>query len=89
MLSHGQPVCVSVLPKFITTAVLLQLASAIGLYIAVLQLHADNIADWSLLSTQRLSNIAENFGFLIWEGGRMLKSKTDQDELGQYLKKIS
>lgn len=53
-------------------AALLRLARAVGPFIAVLQVHADIIDDWSQDAARRLSCIARQHGFLIWEGGRVL-----------------
>jgi hypothetical protein len=54
---------------------LLRLASAVGPFIAVLQVHADIIDDWSLRAAQRLTYLANKFCFLIWEGGRALNTQ--------------
>lgn len=56
-------------------ASLLRLACAVGPYIAVLQVHADIIDDWSHEGVRKLNCIAKRFGFLIWEGGRILNSR--------------
>ncbi|KLJ07918.1 hypothetical protein EMPG_16609 [Blastomyces silverae] len=53
-------------------AALLRLARAVGPFIAVLQVHADIIDDWSQDAARRLSCVAKKYGFLIWEGGRVL-----------------
>src|SRR5436190_16304539 len=68
----GQLLCVSASPSISTTASLLRLAYAVGPYIAVLQVHADIIDDWSLKTVRRLSHLARKYGFLIWEGERVL-----------------
>lgn len=46
-----------------------------GPYIAVLQVHADIIDDWSLQTVRRLTYLAKKFAFLIWEGGRVLNTQ--------------
>ncbi|WEW54681.1 hypothetical protein PRK78_000103 [Emydomyces testavorans] len=74
-LPHGQLVCVSASPNISTMDGLLRLACAVGPHIAVLQLHADIIDDWSMEAVRRLTSIAKKFGFLIWEGGRILNTK--------------
>src|SRR5436189_1443062 len=68
----GHLICVSASPSISTTASLLRLAYAVGPYIAVLQVHADIIDDWSLKTVRRLSHLAKRYGFLIWEGERVL-----------------
>ncbi|KAI2248784.1 hypothetical protein LOZ11_003856 [Ophidiomyces ophidiicola] len=74
-LPQGQLVCVSASPNISTVAALLRLACAVGPYIAVLQVHADIIDDWSADAVRKLTSVAKKFGFLIWEGGRILNSK--------------
>ncbi|EAS32073.3 uncharacterized protein CIMG_03097 [Coccidioides immitis RS] len=74
-LPHGELVCVSASPNISTVAALLRLACAVGPYIAVLQVHADIIDDWSPEAVRRLTNVAKRFSFLIWEGGRILNTK--------------
>lgn len=55
-------------------AALLRLAKAVGPFIAVLQVHADIIDDWSPEGASRLVEVSKNYGFLIWEGGRILNT---------------
>ncbi|PGH26534.1 hypothetical protein AJ80_01848 [Polytolypa hystricis UAMH7299] len=74
-LPHGALVCVSASPSISTMAGLLRLAYAVGPLIAVLQVHADIIDDWSMKAAQKLSLVAKKFGFLIWEGGRVLNAQ--------------
>lgn len=81
-LPHGQPVCVSATSNVTTTPALLRLATAMGPYIAVLQVQSDNINDWSTLSAQRLIHLAEKFGFLLWEGGRLLNTQGRSGQTG-------
>ncbi|PGH03624.1 hypothetical protein AJ79_07316 [Helicocarpus griseus UAMH5409] len=71
-LPHGQLICVSASPNISTMAALLRLANAVGPFIAVLQVHADIIDDWSQEAVRKLSFLAKKYGFLIWEGGRVL-----------------
>ncbi|KAG5300492.1 orotidine-5'-phosphate decarboxylase [Histoplasma ohiense] len=71
-LPYGHLICVSASPNISTMAALLRLARAVGPYIAVLQVHADIIDDWSQEAACRLSCVAKKHGFLIWEGGRIL-----------------
>ncbi|KAI5309574.1 hypothetical protein KEM55_002927 [Ascosphaera atra] len=53
-------------------ASLLRLASAVGPFIAVLQVHADIIDDWSPDGASQLVELSKKFSFLIWEAGRTL-----------------
>ncbi|OAX81770.1 hypothetical protein ACJ72_03882 [Emergomyces africanus] len=71
-LPYGHLICVSASPNISTMAALLRLARAVGPFIAVLQVHADIIDDWSQDAARRLSCVAKKHGFLIWEGGRVL-----------------
>ncbi|OJD23145.1 hypothetical protein ACJ73_05506 [Blastomyces percursus] len=71
-LPYGHLICVSASPNISTMAALLRLARAVGPFIAVLQVHADIIDDWSQDAARRLSCVAKKYGFLIWEGGRVL-----------------
>lgn len=54
---------------------LLRLARTVGPYVAILQIHADIIDDWSLEGAQRLACHSRRYGFLIWEGGRVLNAQ--------------
>lgn len=72
---HGQLVCVSASPNITSTSALLRLAATVGPHIAVLQVHADIIDDWSGKTVRRLTYLAKVYGFLIWEGGRILNSQ--------------
>ncbi|KAK2762221.1 hypothetical protein FQN54_001231 [Arachnomyces sp. PD_36] len=74
-LPHGQLVCVSASPNITSTSSLLRLAATVGPHIAVLQVHADIIDDWSAKTVRRLTYLAKVYGFLIWEGGRILNSQ--------------
>lgn len=71
-LPHGQLVCVSASYTITTTDALLQLASAVGPQIAILQVQADIIDDWSEETVHQLIILAKRYGFLLWEGGRVL-----------------
>ncbi|EEQ89692.2 orotidine-5'-phosphate decarboxylase [Blastomyces dermatitidis ER-3] len=71
-LPYGHLICVSASPNISTMAALLRLARAVGPFIAVLQVHADIIDDWSQDAVRRLFCVAKKYGFLIWEGGRVL-----------------
>ncbi|PLB48870.1 hypothetical protein P170DRAFT_455691 [Aspergillus steynii IBT 23096] len=76
-LPYGQPVCVSVSHTINTTDAVLELASLIGPHIAILQVHADIIDDWSHETARQLICIANRHAFLIWEGGRILNATVD------------
>ncbi|EEH15966.2 hypothetical protein PABG_06053 [Paracoccidioides brasiliensis Pb03] len=71
-LPYGQLICVSASPNISTMTALLRLVYAVGPFIAVLQVHADIIDDWSQKAARKLSFLARKYGFLIWEGGRVL-----------------
>lgn len=76
-LPHGQPVCVCASPSITTADGLLRLAASIGPHIAILQVYADIIDDWSDETGRQLTLVAKRYGFLIWEGGRILNSGVD------------
>ncbi|KAL2003722.1 hypothetical protein VTN02DRAFT_2625 [Thermoascus thermophilus] len=73
-LPRGQLVCVSASHSITSTDGLLQLASAVGPHIAIFQVHADLIDDWTEETANRLIQLAKKHAFLIWEGGRILNS---------------
>ncbi|KAL2828368.1 hypothetical protein BJY01DRAFT_228465 [Aspergillus pseudoustus] len=73
-LPYGLPVCVSPAHTVTSTDALLRLASLVGPYIAILQVHADIIDDWSEETIRQLSSLAKKYGFLVWESGRILNS---------------
>lgn len=76
-LPYAQPVCVCASPSITTTHALLQLASSIGPHIAIFQVYADIIDDWSDETGRQLTLLAKRHGFLVWEGGRILNSTVD------------
>ncbi|KAJ9211432.1 hypothetical protein DTO166G4_6946 [Paecilomyces variotii] len=88
-LPHGQLVCVSASHTITTTEALLQLASAVGSQIAILQIQADIIDDWSDETVNQLMVLAKTYGFLLWEGGRILNpylsslGKRESESIGQ------
>ncbi|KAL3467507.1 hypothetical protein BJX64DRAFT_247883 [Aspergillus heterothallicus] len=73
-LPYGLPVCVSPAYTVTSTNALLRLASLVGPYIAILQVHADIIDDWSEETIRQLSLLAKKYGFLVWESGRILNA---------------
>ncbi|KAL1856177.1 hypothetical protein Plec18167_006491 [Paecilomyces lecythidis] len=88
-LPHGQLVCVSASHTITTTDALVQLASAVGPQIAILQVQADIIDDWSDETVNQLTVLARTYGFLLWEGGRILNpylssvGKPESESIGQ------
>lgn len=73
-LPYGLPVCVAPSHTVTCTDALLRLASLVGPYISILQVHADVIDDWSEDTIRQLTLLAKKYAFLIWEGGRILNS---------------
>ncbi|KAL4809264.1 hypothetical protein BDV18DRAFT_157022 [Aspergillus unguis] len=73
-LPYGLPVCVAPSHSVTSTDALLRLASLVGPYITILQVHADVIDDWSEETIRQLTALAKKYAFLIWEGGRILNS---------------
>ncbi|KAL4788611.1 hypothetical protein BJX76DRAFT_344743 [Aspergillus varians] len=73
-LPYGLPVCVAPSHTVTSTDALLRLASLVGPYITILQVHADIIDDWSEETIRQLTSLAKKYAFLIWEGGRILNS---------------
>ncbi|KAI9042184.1 uncharacterized protein KD926_006103 [Aspergillus affinis] len=76
-LPYGQPVCVSPSHTINNTDALLELADLVGPHIALLQVHADIIDDWSHETVRQLISIANKHAFLIWECGRILNATVD------------
>ncbi|KAH8434227.1 uncharacterized protein LDX57_011865 [Aspergillus melleus] len=76
-LPYGQPICVSPSHTINTSDALLELASLVGPHIAILQVHADIINDWSEETVRQLISIANRHAFLIWECGRILNATVD------------
>ncbi|KAE8355323.1 hypothetical protein BDV28DRAFT_129110 [Aspergillus coremiiformis] len=76
-LPFGLPVCVAPSHTITTTDALLQLASSVGPHIAVLQIHADIIDDWSDETARQLTSLAKRHGFLLWESGRILNATVE------------
>lgn len=76
-LPYGQPVCVSPSHTINTSEALLELASLVGPYVAIFQVHADIIDDWSVETVRQLISISKKHSFLIWECGRILNATVD------------
>ncbi|KAL2822337.1 hypothetical protein BDW59DRAFT_149501 [Aspergillus cavernicola] len=76
-LPYGLPVCVAPSHTVTSTDALLRLASLVGPYITLLQVHADIIDDWSEETIRQLTALAKKYAFLIWESGRILNSTID------------
>ncbi|KAL4912808.1 hypothetical protein BDW62DRAFT_10452 [Aspergillus aurantiobrunneus] len=73
-LPYGLPVCVAPSHTVTSTDALLRLASLVGPYIIIFQVHADIIEDWSDETIRQLTSLAKKYAFLLWEGGRILNS---------------
>ncbi|KAH1305181.1 hypothetical protein KXX11_010162 [Aspergillus fumigatus] len=76
-LPHGVPVCVSPSHTITNTESLLTLASLVGPHVAIFQVHADIIDDWSDETVRQLTLLAKRHAFLIWESGRILNATVD------------
>lgn len=73
----GLPVCVIPSHTINDSESLVQLAADIGPHIAMLQVQADVINDWSNGTIDQLTWIAKKHGFLLWEGSHILNSTVD------------
>lgn len=73
-LPHGQPVCVMVSHNVTDATTMLRLVSEIGPHIALLQVQADIIDDWSDQVVDQLIYFAKRYGFILWETSRMLNN---------------
>ncbi|KAJ5970352.1 uncharacterized protein N7479_000270 [Penicillium vulpinum] len=71
-LPYGQPVVAHVSVNHIGSASLLRLAADIGPYIAILQIPADVIDDWSSDTIEQLQYLSRKHKFLLWEGSKIL-----------------
>lgn len=71
-LPYGQPVVAHASVNHIDSASLLRLAAEIGPYIAVLQIPADVIDDWSSDTIEQLQSLSRKHAFLLWEGSKIL-----------------
>ncbi|THC95954.1 hypothetical protein EYZ11_004551 [Aspergillus tanneri] len=54
-----------------------QPVSLIGPHIAILQVHADIIDDWSYETACQLTSLSQKYGFLLWESSRLLNASID------------
>ncbi|KAJ5089284.1 hypothetical protein N7532_007968 [Penicillium argentinense] len=73
-LPFHQPVAVLTSHTVTDSATLFRLVSEIGPHIAVLQVQADVIDDWSDEVIDQLTYSAKKYGFILWEGSRILNS---------------
>ncbi|KAJ5774931.1 Aldolase-type TIM barrel [Penicillium paradoxum] len=73
-LPYGQPVVAHPSLNHIDSASILRLAAEIGPHIAVLQIPADIIDDWSSDTIEQLQSLARKHAFLLWEGSKILNS---------------
>ncbi|EPS25589.1 hypothetical protein POX_c03967 [Penicillium oxalicum] len=71
-LPFGQPVAVLASDSVTDTAALVKLASELGPHIAVFQVQAEIIDDWSDNTIEQLTYYAKKHGFILWEGSRVL-----------------
>ncbi|KAJ5788996.1 uncharacterized protein N7518_006007 [Penicillium psychrosexuale] len=71
-LPYGQPVVVHASVSHINSASLLRLAAEIGPHIAILQIPADVIDDWSSDTIEQLQYLSKKHRFLLWEGSKIL-----------------
>jgi hypothetical protein len=71
-LPHGQPLIVYISPNHTESASVLRLAAEIGPHIAILEIAADCINDWSSDTIQQLQHLSRKHGFLLWEVGKVL-----------------
>ncbi|KAJ6191299.1 hypothetical protein N7519_001320 [Penicillium mononematosum] len=71
-LPYGQPVVAHASVNHIDSASLLRLAADIGPYIAILQIPADVIDDWSSDTIEQLQYLSRKHRFLLWEGSKIL-----------------
>ncbi|OQD78216.1 hypothetical protein PENDEC_c001G03729 [Penicillium decumbens] len=73
-LPSGQPVCVLASHLITDTEGLVQFAEEIGPHIAILQVQADIIDNWSNHTIDQLTYLSKKHGFILWEGSRVLNS---------------
>lgn len=73
-LPYGQPVCVMTSHIITNTANLLRLAEELGPHITAFQIQADIIDDWSDYTIEQLTFLSKRYGFILWEGSRILNS---------------
>ncbi|KAJ5365673.1 hypothetical protein N7517_008559 [Penicillium concentricum] len=71
-LPYGQPVVAHASVNHTGSASLLRLAADIGPYIAVLQIPADAIDDWSSDTIEQLQYLSRKHRFLLWEASKIL-----------------
>ncbi|KAJ5581614.1 hypothetical protein N7535_000234 [Penicillium sp. DV-2018c] len=71
-LPYGQPVVAYASVNHIDSASLLRQAAEIGPYIAVLQIPAIVIDDWSRDTIEQLQYLSRKHAFLLWEGSKIL-----------------
>ena len=73
-LPFGQPVVAYLSHNHTDSVSLLRLAAELGPYIAILQIAAECIDDWSSDVIEQLQQLAKEHGFLLWEGSKILNS---------------
>ncbi|KAJ5204834.1 uncharacterized protein N7498_005713 [Penicillium cinerascens] len=73
-LPYGQPICALASHTITDTESLVQLAEEVGPHIAILQIQAHIIDDWSNHTIDQLTYLSKKHGFILWEGSRVLNS---------------
>ncbi|CAG8006224.1 unnamed protein product [Penicillium salamii] len=73
-LPYGQPVVAYLSHNFTDSATLLRLAAELGPYIAILEIAADCVDDWSSDVIEQLQQLSREHGFLLWEASKVLNS---------------
>lgn len=76
-LPHGQPVVAYISHNYTDSASLLQLAEELGPHIAILEIAAECVDDWSSHVIEKLQSISSKHGFLLWEGSKILNPFVD------------
>ncbi|KXG46338.1 Aldolase-type TIM barrel [Penicillium griseofulvum] len=71
-LPYGQPVIAHASVNHTDSASILRLAADIGPHIAILQISADAIDDWSSDTIEQLQHLSRKHRFLLWEGSKVL-----------------
>ncbi|KAJ5458501.1 hypothetical protein N7475_009889 [Penicillium sp. IBT 31633x] len=71
-LFYGQPIVAYASISHPDSASLLRLAADIGPHIAILNIPADVIDDWSSDTIEQLQYLARKHAFLLWEGSKIL-----------------
>ncbi|KAJ5872680.1 uncharacterized protein N7529_005033 [Penicillium soppii] len=73
-LPYGQPVVGYISHNHSDSASILRLAAELGPHIAMLEIAADCIDDWSSDTVQELQHLSKKHRFLLWESSKVLNS---------------